>query len=139
MNYLGVVEFRVVSRVELMAGVPGAPGAPASVDRVIDHGTLGRVLTPVGGEVAVGRLSRGGGALHQVLVPAAVGFLGVYARLGIAVTVALNRWYPEKNSRMNPAFQCQMTLGKCEDDDYTSAKLPASPRRDSWSLSGTEA
>lgn len=79
----------------VLAGVPRAPGAPAAVDRVGQDRALGRVLPPVGDEVAApGRLGRRRGALHQVLVPAAVRLLGVQAGLGVAVPVALYRRDP---------------------------------------------
>lgn len=81
---------------------PRTPGAPTAVDGIREYRALGNLLMPMIRQMV---LLRSRGALHQMLVPAAVRFLSVQASLTAAMSMALSRRYSVKNHSIPFVFQ----------------------------------
>jgi hypothetical protein len=77
----------------MLARRPGAPRAPASVDGVGEHRTLGDLLMPMIRQVILLRCLR---ALHKMLVPPTIRLLGVQARLTAPMAITLNSGYAKR-------------------------------------------
>lgn len=90
------VSERLFSRA-VLAGRPRTPRAPASVNRIGKHRTLGDLLMPMIRQVILLRCLR---ALHEMLVPPAIRFLSVQARLTAPVTVTLNGRYAKRRKAL---------------------------------------
>lgn len=90
------VSGRLFSRA-VLAGRPRTPRAPASVNRIGKHRTLGDLLMPMIRQVILLWCLR---ALHEMLVPPAIWFLSVQARLTAPVTVTLNGRYAKRRKAL---------------------------------------
>lgn len=85
----------------VLAGRPRTPRAPASVNRIGKHRTLGDLLMPMIRQIILLRCLR---ALHEMLVPPAIRLLGVQARLTAPMTITLNSRYAKRRK----ALRCEL-------------------------------
>jgi len=85
----------------MLTGRPRTPGAPATVNRVGEHRTLGDLLMPMIRQIILLRCLR---TLHEMLVPPAIRLLGVQARLAAPMAITLNGGYAARQK----ALRCDL-------------------------------